>query len=178
MLSPKRATLAPCPSCHAHAARIQVSKLARTCSSCQWPTTTLRFNRIRVLIKPNSRPPWADWLRFMKSMSMADHGISLLNCVCRCTNGFCRAFRPAIHIFAGEKVCIHVIRPMHSGSLLASKHNARMASGVVTTGLKITCTGIPSDCERPWAIRWESSATCRSVSSPYRSWLPVTNQTW
>src|SRR5262249_60732401 len=28
------------------------------------------------------------------------------------------------------------------------------------------------------AIRWDCSATWRSVSSPYRDWLPVRNQTW
>ena len=43
----------------------------------------------------------------MKSMSMVDHGKSRLNCVCRCSMGFCNAVNPAIHILAGEKVCIH-----------------------------------------------------------------------
>jgi hypothetical protein len=34
-----------------------------------------------------------------------------LNCVCRCRNGFLSAESPPIHIFDGEKVCIHRIRP-------------------------------------------------------------------
>ena len=46
--------------------------------------------RSRVQMKPNSRSPWAAWLRFMKSMSMVDQGKSRLYCVCRWTNGFCR----------------------------------------------------------------------------------------
>ena len=60
----------------------------------------------------NSRSPWAAWLRFMKSMSISAHGSSTLACVCRCNIGFCSAWRPLIHIFAGENVCIHVITPM------------------------------------------------------------------
>ena len=34
-------------------------------------------------MNPNSRSPWADWFRFMKSMSIVDHGSSRLNCVWR-----------------------------------------------------------------------------------------------
>ena len=61
---------------------------------------------------PNSRSPWAAWLRFMKSMSMLDHGRRRLACVCRCSSGLARAWRPAIHIFAGENVCIQAMTPM------------------------------------------------------------------
>ena len=43
----------------------------------------LRFKRMRLPMKPNSRSPCADWFRFMKSMSMVDQGISWLNWVCR-----------------------------------------------------------------------------------------------
>jgi hypothetical protein len=39
------------------------------------------LRRIRVPMNPNSRPPWADWFRFMKSMSIDDQGMSRLNCV-------------------------------------------------------------------------------------------------
>ena len=35
--------------------------------------------------------PWAAWFRFMKSMSISPHGRSRLNCVCRCSSGFCIA---------------------------------------------------------------------------------------
>ncbi len=38
--------------------------------SDQWPTTTLRVRRMREWMKPASRSPWADWFRFMKSMSI------------------------------------------------------------------------------------------------------------
>ena len=32
--------------------------------------------RSRLPMKPNSRSPWADWFRFMKSMSIVDQGRS------------------------------------------------------------------------------------------------------
>ena len=41
----------------AQAARIHTASWANTSSSCQWPTTTLRSRRMRVPMKPNSRPP-------------------------------------------------------------------------------------------------------------------------
>jgi alpha-N-arabinofuranosidase len=66
---------------------------------------------------------WADWFRFMKSMSISDQGMSRLNWVCRCTKGFCSTFRPAIHILAGENVCIQVISPTQFSALLASIHS-------------------------------------------------------
>ena len=93
-------------------------------------------------MKPNSRSPWADWFRFMKSMSISAQGRSRLNCVCRWSSGFCRAASPAIHIFAGEKVCIHAITPMQSAAAFASRQSRRIASGVVSTGLCTTRTGI------------------------------------
>ena len=54
-------------------------------------------------------------------MSMVDHGSSMPAWVCRWSSGFCSASRPAIHILAGEKVCIHAITPTHSGALLTSR---------------------------------------------------------
>jgi len=105
ILSPKRAIFNDCRLCQALAARTQTPMLDCTSSSCQKPTTTFRFIRMRVFINPNSRSPWADWLRFMKSISISDQGISRLNWVCRCRIGFFRIESPEIHIFAGEKVC-------------------------------------------------------------------------
>ena len=128
MLSPKRAKRAPCASCQAQAARAQTPKLAWTSSSSQYPTTTLRSSRMRLPMKPNSRSPCADWFRFMKSMSMSAHGISRLNCVWRCRNGFCRARRPRIHILAGEKVCIQVMRPTQSAGGVGLQ--AQLVNGV------------------------------------------------
>ena len=122
MFSPKRATFSDCASCQAQAARAHELSRAATCGSCQWPTTTLRFSRRRLTMNPNSRSPCADWFRFMKSMSIPDHGISRLNCVCRCASGFWSAVKPAIHIFAGENVCIQAISPTHASAALASRH--------------------------------------------------------
>ena len=75
---------------------------------------------MRVQMWPNSMSPWADWLRFMKSMSMVSQGISALYWVWKWRSGFCNACRPFIHIFAGEKVCIQVMMPIHFSSLLAA----------------------------------------------------------
>ena len=80
---------------------------------------------------PNSRSPWADWFRFMKSMSMVAQGRSRLNCVCRCSNGFCKAFSPAIHIFAGENVCIQAMTPRQVSSPFASSITRRIESASV-----------------------------------------------
>ncbi len=88
-----------------------------------------------------------------------------------------RLFSPAIHILAGEKVCIQVIRPMHRSSTLASRMSRRMASALVITGLNTTVTGISERSLRLRATSLASASTCLNVSSPYRSWLPVTNQT-
>src|SRR5689334_8259160 len=99
-------------------------------------------------MKPNSRSPWADWLRFIKFISISDQGISRLNWVCKCKNGFLSRLNPAIHIFAGEKVCIQVIRPMQFRAEFASRHKSRIASGVVNTGLNTTWTGIFAEAPR------------------------------
>ncbi len=167
---------ASCASCQAQAARIQTASSSCTSFSCQWPTMTVRSRRIRVPMKPNSRSPWADWLRFMKSMSMADQGMSRLYWVCRWAKGFVSAESPAIHILAGEKVCIQATRPMQFFAEFASRQTSRIASGVVTTGLNTSVTGIAADAERPRAISRACSATLSRVSFPYRCWLPVTNQ--
>ncbi len=177
MLSPKRASLPPCASCHALAARVHVPNLACTDSSFQCPTTTLRGRRNLAPIKPNSRSPCADWLRFMKSMSISDHGISRLYCVCKCSSGLVSAVNPPIHILAGENVCIHAISPTQFAAALASRHSVRMASGVVSSGLNTTFTGIADAAESVAAISCECAATSSSVFGPYRCWLPVTNQT-
>src|SRR6185295_7184784 len=113
----------------------------------------------------------------MKSMSMDDQGIPSLNWVCRWRNGFCRAPRPAIHILAGENVCIQVMRPTHASSAFASRHSRRISSGPVSTGLTTTLTGIAGAASRPVTIAAASSATVRRVSGPYRCCEPVTNQT-
>ena len=75
---------------------------------------------MRAVMWPNSRSPWALWFRFMKSMSISFHGISRLYCVWRCSSGFLSSCNPWIHILAGEKVCIHVITPMHFSSASAA----------------------------------------------------------
>jgi hypothetical protein len=117
-------------------------------------------------MNPNSRSPWAAWFRFMKSMSMVPHGRSRLNWVWRCAKGLRSAVRPAIHIFAGEKVCIHRISPTHGGDAFASPRSPRTSSGVLTTGLNTTRHGTRGDRSRAAAIVRELSATWASVSGP------------
>ena len=110
----------------------------------------------------------------MKSKSMSSQGSSTFACVCRCSRGFCRASRPAIHIFAGLNVCIQATTPITESSLLASSARRRMESESVSTGFHSTRTGRAL---RPAATCWDCAATWRRVSSPYSPWLPVTNQT-
>src|SRR5207342_1829968 len=52
-----------------------------------------------------------------------------------------------------------------------------MASGVVSTGLAFTPTGMAGASESPRTISDACCSTVRSASSPYRLWLPVRNQT-
>ena len=143
-----------------------MSSRSSTSGSSQWPTTTFRGRRSRVFTKPNSRPPWADWFRFMKSMSIVDHGISASNCVCRWHSGFCSEARPDSHIFAGEKVCIHATRPTQFSSASASRHSRPMASASVSTGFQTTRVGGLPPPSREAAIFRPLAATCFSVSSP------------
>ena len=85
-------------------------------------------------MNPNSRSPWAAWWRFMKSMSISAHGRSRLNCVCRWSSGTWSARRPAIHIRAGENVCIQAMTPTHASAALASWIAVAIASAEVRTG--------------------------------------------
>ena len=117
------------------AARAHVPMRAWTSGSVQWPATIVRSRRSRAAMNPNSRSPWAAWLRFMKSMSMVAHGMAPWCWVWRCRNGLRRPCSPAIHILAGENVCIHRISPTQAGSRSASWHSARMPAGVGQHGL-------------------------------------------
>ena len=82
--------------------------------------------------------------------------------VCRCSSGFCSASSPAIHIFAGEKVCIQAITPTHSGALLASSIWRWIDAASSSTGFQTTRTGrlvaerrsrsaMPCDCAATWS---------------------------
>ena len=102
-------------------------------------------------------------------MSISAHGRSRLYCVWRWSRGFCSALSPAIHIFAGLKVCIHAITPTQRSAAVAARQAAGIPSGDFTTGLNTTRTGIEADSSSPVAMRRAWSATCCSVSSPYRS---------
>src|SRR5690348_15148434 len=102
----------------------------------------------------------------MKSMSMVDHGSSRLNCVWRCARGLRSNRRPGIHICEGEKVCIHVTIPTQLAALLASRHNCRMESVLVITGLQITFTGITADADSVEAISRACSITLVRAASP------------
>ena len=68
-------------------------------------------------------------------MSISAHGSSRLNCVCRCRSGFRSAASPAIHIFAGEKVCIHATTPTHVVRGVRLERDRRIDSGLVATAL-------------------------------------------
>ena len=83
--------------------------------------------------------------------------------------------RPAIHILAGEKVCIQQISPTQFGAALASRQTCRIDSGVVTTGLNTTRTGSPAEALSSSTTRRLLAATCSRTCGPYRFWLPVTN---
>jgi hypothetical protein len=117
-------------------------------------------------MNPNSRSPWADWFRFMKSMSISAHGRSRLNCVCRCRSGFSSDLKPPIHIFAGENVCIHATTPTQLPAAFASRQTCRIDSGLLTTGLWTTRTGIDASSSSERAISRACSSTRRSTSSP------------
>ena len=166
-----------CASAHAAATRIHAAIWFWAFSSCQWPTTTLRFFRIRVTMCPNSRSPWADWFRFIKSMSIVSQGISLLNCVWKCSNGFFSSCKPWIHILAGEKVCIQVMTPIHLSSLLAALKVAVTSLDELTVPLYTTFTGSFPESFRPFTISLLCASTAITASPPYKSCAPVTNHT-
>ena len=115
--------------------------------------------------------------RFIKSMSISFHGRSRLNWVWNCSNGLFSWLSAGIHIFAGEKVCIHTIIPTQFSSWFASRAIAEISSKVVPVGFSTTFSGKPA-----FAFNWcvmvcAWSATCFSVSAPYKCWLPTTNHT-
>src|SRR3954447_10501288 len=159
------------------AARAHSPTRLTTLGSDTCPATVLRAIPSRVWMYPNSRSPWAAWFRFMKSMSISDHGRRSFAWVCRCSNGLRSTSIPLIHIFAGLKVCIHATTPMQLSSALASSISRRMAPASVSTGLATTGNGTTaessstSDTDRDWSATW------RRTSSPYNPWLPVRNHT-
>ena len=175
MLSPIRATVSRDASRQPAAARAQCPIRASVASSDQWPTTVLRASRMRVSRNANSRSPCADWWVFMYSMSICAQGRARLNCVCRCSSGLARTLSPAIHICAGEKVCIQRISPAQSSAALASRQRRRIASGVVAVSRSTMRTGTASAASSAPAISRASAATAASTCSPYISWLPATN---
>ena len=175
-MPPNRAIFSRLDSARAEQARAQTSSWSSTSGSCQWPTTILRFSRSRAPMNPNSRSPWADWFRFMKSMSISPQGSSRLNWVCRCARGLSRRVSPAIHILDGENVCIQVMTPMQALEAPASTQASRISSGPVRVGLHTTRAGSCPLASRYLAISCECAATWARVSLPYRCWLPVRNQ--
>ena len=169
MLSPNRASRSSCVADQPAAARTQDPILAVTAGLETCPTTVLRATPSRDWMYPNSRSPCAAWLRFMKSMSIVAQGSSTFAWVCRCSSGVRSASRPAIHILAGENVCIHAITPMQASSALASSAIRRIASELLSTGFQMILTGTCSAAPIARAIWRDCSATWASVSAPYRS---------
>ena len=119
-------------------------------------------SRIRLPMKPNSRSPWADWFRFMKSMSIVDQGMSRLNCVCRCSERLLQHPQPGDpHLGRRERV-----HPRDEADAVAAPSwppgtTSRICSGVVSTGLKTTRTGICRPRREPSAISCEWRPTSR-----------------
>src|SRR5215218_3121599 len=177
MLSPKRASFRSRAAAAPAAARAHEPTRACTLGFDTWPATVVRGWRRRVRMNPCSRSPWAAWLRFMKSMSIVAHGRAASAWVCRCSSGLRSASMPEIHIFAGEKVCIQVMTPRQFGSSFASPMARRIAPASLRTGFQTTRTGTAPAASSSAATRWDWSATCWRVSSPYSPWLPVRNQT-
>ena len=118
------------------------------------------------MMNPCSRSPCAAWFMFMKSMSIVAQGMSRLYCVCRWAIGLRSCLRPLIHIFEGENVRHQVMRPMHFPALFAAWQSSVTASGVTSTGLKTTFTGIAGATLSARAISCECSATFFKVSGP------------
>ncbi len=77
-----------------------------------------------------------------------------------------RAWRPAIHIFAGLNVCIQVITPITLSEALASRITRSMASREVRTGFHTTVAGTYGLFARWSTTPWDWSATCARTSSP------------
>ena len=73
---------------------------------------------------------------------------------------------PAIHILAGEKVCIQAMTPMQASSALAASTAARMASRSLRTGFHTIGTGTASASSSQAATCRDCSATRARVSSP------------
>ena len=67
-------------------------------------------------------------------MSIVAQGSATLAWVCRCSSGLRSASSPAIHILAGENVCIQAITPMQPSSRVGLEHHRRMAPESVSTG--------------------------------------------
>ena len=67
---------------------------------------------------------------------------------------------PPSYPFKPTQIAAGALTLLHALEALASSIRARIASGVVTTGLKTTRTGICGISDRPWAIWREWSATC------------------
>ncbi len=101
-------------------------------------------------------------------MSMLGQGSDRLYWVCRCSRGTSRAARPAIHILAGEKVCIHTMTPTQLSEEDASWHSRRIESASVSTGFHTIRTGILPGPPRISAMFLDCLATWRRTSSPYR----------
>ncbi len=74
-------------------------------------------------------------------MSMLGQGSDRLYWVCRCSSGRSRTLSPAIHILAGENVCIHAITPTQVSEALASWQIRRIDSALVRTGFHTILTG-------------------------------------
>ena len=92
-------------------------------------------------------------------MSISAHGSSTFACVCRCSSGLRSASRPAIHIFAGLKVCIQVMTPRTLSSAFASSIARRIEPESLSTGFQTTRAGTSPEASSARATACDCSAT-------------------
>ena len=153
MLSPKRAIFTPCASCQAHAARVHAPRLALHVGVLPVPDDHLA-------LQPHAaadEPEFAVAVR--RLVQVHEIHVDRRPTGCRdCTacadarTASASARSPAIHILAGENVCIHVISPSTSLGGIGLEHEPWISSGVVSTGLKTTRTGSDGALSRAHAI--------------------------
>ena len=141
-MPPKRTIFRLRDSATAHATRDQPASSAMTSLSCQCPTTILCSSRRRAADEAELAVAVGRLVQVHEvhvDLRPRQLAIELrVQVRHRLRSG---ASSPAIHIFAGENVCIQVITPTHAGDALASRHICGMASGPLSVGFHTTRTG-------------------------------------
>ncbi len=128
---PERLGLVPA----ARRARPGADPLARRPGRCTCPATVLRATRIRVRRCPNSRSPWADWLRFMKSMSISRPRQIAVELRVQVQERLLQRRRARRSTSSPARTCASTRSRRRSGrELLAARIWRRIPSGSISTG--------------------------------------------